>query len=97
MLADLGIESKIILYTDSSAARGITHRAGLGALRHLETGYLWLQAAVKVKRLQARKVLGTESPADLFTKHLVAADMWRHFETLNISIEEGRSRAVPAI
>ena len=40
MLADLGIESKIILYTDSSAARGIIHRAGLGKLRHLETGYM---------------------------------------------------------
>ena len=30
MLADLGIESKIVLYTDSSAAGGIIHRAGLG-------------------------------------------------------------------
>ena len=28
MLADLGIQSRIILYTDSSAARGIIHRAG---------------------------------------------------------------------
>ena len=97
MLADLGIESKIVLYTDSSAARGIIHRVGLGKLRHLETGYLWLQAAVKAKRLQVRKVLGTENPADLFTKHLAAADMWKHLVTLHMSIEEGRSRAVPAI
>ena len=97
MLADLGIESKITLYTDSSAARGIIHRAGLGKLRHLETGYLWLQAAVKSKRLQVRKVLGTENPADLFTKHLAIADMWRHLETLQISEETGRSSAVPAI
>ena len=96
MLTDLGIESKIILYTDSSAARGIIHRAGLGKLRHLETGYLWLQAAVKAKRLQVRKVLGTENPADLFTKHLSATDMWRRLETLQISIEEGRSGAVHA-
>lgn len=97
MLADLSIESKIGLYTDSSAARGIIHRVGLGKLRHLETGYLWLQAAVKAKRLQARQVLGTENPADLFAKHLAAADMWKHLETLRMSIEEGRSRAVPAI
>ena len=40
MLRDLGIHTSIILYTDSSAARGIIHRAGLGKLRHLETGYL---------------------------------------------------------
>jgi hypothetical protein len=97
MLEDLGIVAKIVLYTDSSAARGIIHRAGLGKLRRLETGYLWLQAAVKAKRLQVRKVLGTENPADLFTKHLAAADMWKHLETLMISQEAGRSTAVPAI
>ena len=80
-----------------SAARGIIHRAGLGKLRHLETGYLWLQAAVRAKRLQVRKVLGSENPADLFTKHLAATDMWKHLETLQISIEEGRTEAVLAI
>ena len=58
MLRDLGIEAKIVLYTDSSAARGIINRVGLGKLRRLETRYLWLQAAVKAKRLQVRKVLG---------------------------------------
>ena len=67
MLVDLGIEAKIVLHTDSSAARGIIHRAGLGKLRHLETGYLWLQAAVKAKILQVRKVLGAVNPGDLFT------------------------------
>lgn len=71
MLADLGIESKIILYTDSFAARGIIHRAGLGKLRHLETGYLCLQAAVKAKRLQVRKVLGSENLADLFSSRSI--------------------------
>ena len=97
MLKDLGIEASIIIYSDSSAARGIIHRAGLGKLRHLETGYLWLQAAVKAKRLQVRKVLGTENPADLFTKHLAAAEMWKYLEALNIAPEEGRTRAVPDI
>ena len=97
MLRDLGMEASITLYTDSSAARGIIHRAGLGKLRHLETGYLWLQAAVKAKKLQVRKVLGTENPADLLTKHLASADMWRHLENLRMSPEDGRSKAVPLI
>ena len=66
MLRDIGIRVSVALFTDSSAARGIIHRAGLGKLRHLETGYLWLQAAVANKRLQVRKVKGTENPADLF-------------------------------
>ena len=65
-------------------------------MRRLKTGYLWLQAAVKNKRLQVRKVSGKENPADLFTKHLAAAEMWKHLGKLNIDQEEGRSIAVPA-
>ena len=97
MLRDVGLHPSIILYTDSSAAKGIVHRAGLGKLRHLETGYLWLQVAVKAKRLQVRKVLGTENPADLLTTHLSAVDMWKNLEKLNMAPEEGRTGAVPQI
>ena len=97
MLRDIGIDARVTLYTDSSAARGIIHRAGLGKLRHLETGYLWLQSAVAAKRLQVRKVLGKENPADLFTKYLPAAEMWAHLERLHIAPESGRSEAAPRI
>jgi len=97
MLRDLGMEASITLFTDSSAARGIIHRAGLGKLRHLETGYLWLQAAVKSKKLQVRKVLGTENPADLLTKHLSAADMWKNLERLSTPAQSGRTGSVPQI
>ena len=97
MLRDIGIEVSVTLFTDSSAARGIIHRAGLGKLRHLEIDYLWLQAAVANKRLQVRKVKGTDNPADLFTKFLSSADMWRHLESLQMASESGRSKAVPMI
>ena len=97
MLKDLGMYGSITLFTDSSAARGIIHRAGLGKLRHLETGYEWLQSAVKAKKLQVRKVLGTENPADLLTKHLASADMWKHLEKLQMMPEGGRTGAVPHI
>ena len=40
MLRDIGMHTTVTLYSDSSAARGKTHIAGLGKLRHLETGYL---------------------------------------------------------
>ena len=97
MLNDLGMYGSITLFTDSSAARGIIHRAGLGKLRKLETGCLWLQSAVKAKKLQVRKVLRTENPADLLTKHLASADMWKHLETLQMMPEDGRTGAVPHI
>ena len=91
------MNGSITLFTDSSAARGIIHRSGLGKLCHLETGYLWLQAAVKANTLQVRKVLGTENPADLLTKHLAAADMSKNIEKLHMSPEEGRTEAVPHV
>ena len=59
---DIGLRTTVTLFSDSSAARGIIHRTGLGKLRHLEVGYLWLQAAVARKRLQVRKVNGLENP-----------------------------------
>ena len=62
MLTDLGMKASVTLFTDSSAARGIIHRAGLGKLRHLETGYPWLQAAVNKNRLKVRNVAGTKIP-----------------------------------
>ena len=97
MLRDIGVSTSVTLFSDSSAARGIIHRAGLGKLRHLEVGYLWLQAAVANKRLQVRKVHGLENPADLFTKFLTAADMWKHLSCMQMSSEEGRTDLVPMI
>ena len=63
----------------------------------MEAGYLWLQAVVKAKKLQVRKVLGTENPADLPTKHLSAADMWKNIDKLRMSPEDGRTKAVPLV
>ena len=91
------MHTTVTLYSDSTAAGGMMHRAGLGKLRHLETGYLWLQSAVAKKRLQVRKIDGAENPADLFTKYLSSADMWKHMEFLQMSSEEGRSQVVPMI
>ena len=97
MLRDIGMQTTVTLYSDSSAARGIIHRTGLGLLRHLETGYLWLQAAVAKKRPSVRKVNGAENPADLFTEYLSAADMWKHLEFMQMAREGGRSKTVPMI
>ncbi len=45
----LGIELKLGLYTDSAATKGMMLRRGLGKMRHLEVGFLWLQEAVVAK------------------------------------------------
>ena len=57
------------VWTDSSAAIGICSRQGLGKLRHLDTHTLWIQQAVRTRRLDLKKVPGEQNPADLLTKH----------------------------
>ena len=64
---------------DSSAAKAIASRIGLGRVRHLEIRSLWLQEAVAKNKLELRKVLGKINPADLLTKILSLADAQGHF------------------
>ena len=69
LLRDLGINAPLRVWTDSSAAIGICSRQGLGKLRHLDTHTLWIQQAVRSRRVDLRKVPGEANPADLLTKH----------------------------
>ena len=69
LLNDLGVALPLRVWTDSSAAIGICSRQGLGKLRHLDTHTLWIQQAVRTRRLDLKKVPGEQNPADLLTKH----------------------------
>ena len=67
---DLGIELQARLHVDASAAIGILERKGLGRVRHLDVGVLWLQEKQLRKAMSIQKVLGTANPADLMTNNL---------------------------
>ena len=69
LLHDVGIDAEVRVWTDSSASIGICSRQGLGKLRHIDTHTLWVQQAVRTCRVDLKKVLGSENPADLPTKH----------------------------
>ena len=68
MAKDFGDDLKIRLRTDSSAAKGICGRIGLGKIRHLDVALLWLQHHVNSKRIQLLKVSGGDNLADIGTK-----------------------------
>ena len=72
---DLGWDLKLILHIDSSAAKSVASRTGLGKLRHLEVRYLWIQEALKSKRFKIRKIPGAMNPSDALTKPMSAAEM----------------------
>ena len=64
---DLGISAAVRLRADSAAAIGICNRTGIGRVRHLAVGQLWIQERLRSGGLTLRKVLGSENPADPLT------------------------------
>ena len=56
--------------TDSSANNAVSHRLGVGKIRHLETKVLWLQDLVYDGRLVMSWIKGQQNQADLGTKVL---------------------------
>jgi hypothetical protein len=72
---DMGFYCNVKIMSDSSAGRAISLRKGTGKLRHLQVKYLWIQDALFEKRLTIEKVRGTDNPADVGTKYLMAHEM----------------------
>ncbi len=82
LAAHLGWEVKVDLFVDSSAAKAIASRLGLGKIRHLEVRYRWLQEVIAEGRLAVRKVAGRSNPADLLTKAIA----WLHVVDLLFAV-----------
>ena len=57
-------------FTDSSAARGVAMRRGVGKIQHLETKTLWVQDQADMGIVKMNKVSGCTNPADLMTKYI---------------------------
>ena len=93
MLRDFGVDSEGVIYADSSAALAITKRKGAGSMRHVNVNCLWIQERQNEKDLEPRKVLGTENPADLMTKHLARQPLDKCMLQLNQHRTSGRASA----
>jgi len=66
----VGEPVSLVVESDSSAARAVLWRSGVGKIRHLEVKTLWAQAMVRDGRLQVRAVKGEHNMADIGTKIL---------------------------
>ena len=98
IMSDFGLSVPVRVWTDSSAALGISTRSGLGKLRHLETHTLWVQGKVRTGAIQVRKVRGDVNPADLFTKHLPSSiKIAQLVKLFGCEHREGRSTAAPLL
>ena len=72
---DLGYDFQLRLHVDSTTAKAIVSRLGLGRVRHMEVRYLWAQEAYKRKKFEVVKVPGGKNPADVLTKPMTAGEM----------------------
>jgi hypothetical protein len=75
LMKDLGWDARVRVWVDSSAAKSIASRIGLGKIRHMEVKFLWIQQMVKNRRIQIRKIRGDANPADNLTKPKMFKDM----------------------
>ena len=94
---ELGHEAQVRIWTDAAAARGLALRSGSGAIKQMETKYVWLQQKEKNQELRIEKIRGTVNPADLMTKHLDGKRLVMLCELLNIKRVDGRPSSAPKL
>ena len=59
VLDDMGVNTKVVIKTDASAAKGIASRKGLRKVRHMRVQQLWLQCAVARRWRKVEKNLSS--------------------------------------
>ena len=98
IMSDYGVDMPVRVWSDSSAALGVSKRSGLGRIRHLDTNTLWIQEKVRTGAIEVRKVKGEENPADLFTKHLPSRDKVHSLVRLfGCEYRDGRAASAPLL
>jgi hypothetical protein len=77
LLQDLGVKVTIKLHVDSSSAKSMMSRLGIGRVRHLETRMLWIQQLVRDGAICVKWIKGVDNPADVLTKPKCCSDVSR--------------------
>ena len=97
VVGDMGITLGINISTDSSAAKGIASRRGLGKMRHIEVNQLWLQDKIAEGIVTLIKILGSGNQADILTKHVSAPILANHIQHLGFRISVDRHHIMPSM
>ena len=92
---DLGLTWTIKMFSDATAAIGIARRRGMGRIRHLDVTDLWVQEKFTSKAASIDKVLGTENPADILTKHVDGPALKVALQKMGMAVLDGRSGVAP--
>ena len=74
----------LVLHCDSVVSRGMAQR--LGACRHIEVKWLWLQQAMDEKKLATKHVPTESNIADIGTKALTRDRIWKLMNQMGMSL-----------
>ena len=93
LLEDLGQMCKTVMQVDASAALGVIQRRGVGKIRPLQTGALWIQEQKLRDVIAFSKTPGSDNTADLFPKNVSRQVCESHMERLGCTFNDGRAAA----
>ena len=85
LMADWNEKYDLVLYSDSSAARGTASRRGLGKLRHVQTRYLRLQERVSDKSL---KIVSVGTHHNIISQTCVQSQLAKNVEIMKTMCQE---------
>ena len=71
LLNEASIATKLIVRSDSLAAKQSVEKVGLLHVKHMSMRMMFLKDLQRAGCIEIEKVLGTENPADMFTKPLI--------------------------
>ena len=95
MLADFGVSTNLVVKSGASAAIGICKRQGLGRVRHLATGDLWVQQLLRHKRVAIEKCPTEVNPSDSLTKGLARDRIQALLQLMSMQAQGGRAPTAP--
>ena len=90
MLKDLNRSKVLELQTDSSAAKGICKRRGIGKIKHVHTPLLWIQGKVASKEIMTNKIDGKTNSADIGMKVLTEKEYNKLMTQLGFEYRDGK-------
>ncbi len=94
---DLGLKVSLRINVDSSAAKSIGSRRGVGIVRHVDVRELWLQERVGRGDMVLRKVPGANNLVDILTKHVPRSCLDKHLAGVGVVRALGRHPLNPSL
>ena len=86
IMMDLGVKADVRIWLDSSAAKAIASREGLGRTRHIDVQYLWIQDLTRRGVIRLKKIGGRENPSDMMTKPKSLTEMRELLKILDVKL-----------